>query len=443
MIEALFLVIVFVAVPIWFALAEGPGSMVPNLALAAGLALAAAFALPAGLTAGVLAAPWALMTAFIAIDRLRGLAAGARRPGGVADRIVVDAAVAFLAVGGGAVFVSRLGLQPFGFGEPIVLLTGVHFHVAGFVLPMAGYRLRREWPGRVISTALAALLIGIPTTAIGFLGAAGLNFVGGLLVAGAGFVVGYGHLAIARAHEGSARTLLSVAGLSLLLSMPLAAAWATTSFLAIPFLPIAVMAAAHGGLNVLGFAVPGTLAWRSIDRLDDGRVERVAVPKRALDLSQFDRIDHSDAYRVRVPAGIDVATAARAFLTAPPRWVVALVRLRDRMVTPLRLKAVGWRAPDPSTFSLFAGARGGLFPVIGVEPESVILGEDDRHLDFRIRLDIAGEFLTVSTVVRFHGWLGKLYFRPIQPVHDLIFRATLEQTRRRLFDAAVTRRRAA
>ena len=78
---------------------------------------------------------------------------------------------------------------------------------------------------------------------------AGLNFAGGLLVAGAGLVIGYGHLGIARTHEGSARVLAGVAGLSLLPSMPLAAAWATTSFLAIPFVPIAVMAAAHGGLN--------------------------------------------------------------------------------------------------------------------------------------------------------------------------------------------------
>ena len=72
MIEVLFLVVVLVAVPSWVALARRPGSIVPGLALAAGVALAAAFLLPPGPAAGMLAVPWAVLTALIAIDRSRG-----------------------------------------------------------------------------------------------------------------------------------------------------------------------------------------------------------------------------------------------------------------------------------------------------------------------------------------------------------------------------------
>lgn len=118
-------------------------------------------------------------------------------------------------------------------------------------------------------------------------------------------------------------------------------------------------------------------------------------------------------------------------------------RSRDRIVTPFDLKAVGARASDPSTFALVPGARGGLFPVLRTEPGGVILGDDERHLDFRIWLDVAQGLLTVSTVVRFHGRRGRLYFRPIQPAHDPIFRATLKQTGRLLLDAASNERRAA
>jgi len=37
-----------------------------------------------------------------------------------------------LAVGGAWLVASRLGMRPMGIQEPIVLLTAVHFHYAGF-----------------------------------------------------------------------------------------------------------------------------------------------------------------------------------------------------------------------------------------------------------------------------------------------------------------------
>jgi len=70
----------------------------------------------------------------------------------------------------------------------------------------------------------------------------------------------------------------------------------------------------------------------------------------------------------------------------------------------------------------------GLILVIGTEPGGVILGGDEGHLDFRICLAVGDCSLNVSTLVRFD---------------DLIFQATLEQTRRPLFDAASDERRAA
>ena len=81
--------------------------------------------------------------------------------------------------------------------------------------------------------------------------------------------------------------------------------------------------------------------------------------------------------------------------------------------------------------------------VIRTEPGGVILGDDDRHLDFRIWLDVAEGLLTVSTFVGFYGRPGNLYSRPIRPVGDLIFRATPKRTRRLLLDAAPHERRAA
>jgi hypothetical protein len=44
--------------------------------------------------------------------------------------------------------------------------------------------------------------------------------------------------------------------------MPLAVVWATASWLGVALLSVPVMAATHGALNVVGFAVPAVFAWR-------------------------------------------------------------------------------------------------------------------------------------------------------------------------------------
>jgi hypothetical protein len=254
-IEALFLAaLAFAVVPL---LDRVP----PEAALVAVGLLAVAFLAPTGPVGAALALPWLGVAAAIAIGRGADLSRSTNNRPLALDRLPNAAASAFLLVGAVFAVLSRLGVQPLGIGEPIVLLTAVHFHVAGFVLLTAANRMRPEH--RAAATASTATLIaGIPVTALGFLGLPVAGLVGSLLVAAAGLAVGLLHLAVARAQEGSARALAAVAGTSLVVSMPLAAAWAVTSFAAIPFLPVAAMAATHGTFNAVGFAIPAAWLWR-------------------------------------------------------------------------------------------------------------------------------------------------------------------------------------
>jgi hypothetical protein len=56
----------------------------------------------------------------------------------------------------------------------------------------------------------------------------------------------------------------------------------------------------------------------------------------------------------------------------------------------------------------------------------IILGEDDKHLDFRVSLyldentETNQKQLTISTLVKFNNIFGKLYFMPVLPFHKLI-----------------------
>jgi hypothetical protein len=242
-----------------------PGARVDGprlwIAAAAAVLLAVAMFVPAGPMAGALAVPWMAVAVVLAVSRVPRLWARRSPARAVLDGIAADVACAFLAVGATWAVVSCLGLRPMGFDDRIVLLTAVHFHVAGFVLVLAGELLRRARPIVVTAAGLTALIVGIPMTAAGFLGIAVAGFVGAWLVAGGAFVVGLGHVWAGLRGAGPAAAF---AGISLMLSMTLAAAWATAAWRGVDVLSVPAMAAVHGGLNVLGFALPATIAWRRV-----------------------------------------------------------------------------------------------------------------------------------------------------------------------------------
>ena len=58
-----------------------------------------------------------------------------------------------------------------------------------------------------------------------------------------------------------ARSLARIAGLCLIVSMPMAVIHATGVFVGAAWLDLATMARIHGGLNSLGFGLAAMLAW--------------------------------------------------------------------------------------------------------------------------------------------------------------------------------------
>jgi hypothetical protein len=108
----------------------------------------------------------------------------------------------------------------------------------------------------------------------------------------------------------------------------------------------------------------------------------------------------------------------------PPRWVDALIRLRNLLVTPFGLKTSGEGAPAP-------GGLIGLFPVVSETRERLVAGFNDYHLDFRLVVDVAtaaeGRQIISTTLVRTHNFLGRAYLALIMPFHKLVVRGMMRQ----------------
>jgi len=163
----------------------------------------------------------------------------------------------------------------------------------------------------------------------------------------------------------------------------------------------------------------------------DPTIEDVDLPEGALVLRSFPRIDYADAYRAKLPPGLfkNVDSIARSIAESSPWWVQGLMALRDRMVAIIGLKTSDWHRNNRQEIEFQPGSSVRGFRVYERTQDEILLGEDDRHLDFRVsilkRTEGNNSWVIVSTIVRFNSWLGRAYFVPVKPLHKIIVRAIM------------------
>ncbi len=133
----------------------------------------------------------------------------------------------------------------------------------------------------------------------------------------------------------------------------------------------------------------------------------------------------ADTFRIETDdATLNARQAAERMFSRSPRWIATLMALRNSIVKPFGLKT-------PSHTKTIAANSIGVFPVITETPERVVAGFDDKHLDFRVIVDVSGTApdrqVTATTLVQTHNLLGRVYLAVIMPFHRMIVPAMLRQ----------------
>lgn len=381
-----------VAVPLGLFAEDGPRSSWRDAAiwllLPSSAALLLAVGLPAGWRAALLAVPWAVVTLLLAAHGLSRLLP--RRHHSPAA-LCIDAAYVFIVVGGGWVLLDRAGARPLGYDPLIVQLTAIHFHIAGFALPLLAGLMGRARPGGTPALVSAGVVLGIPLVAGGLVlsqvtGDMRGEWVASWTLALAAAAVGVFQILEARSRTDSTRILLGLSGASLLAGMFLAAAYGYGRAQGLLWPTIADMIPLHGISNALGFAGLGLLA-RALDP-PEATEHRPAPPGRGLwagsavgngwflatgladpslppPSGQLDRLDSLDSTRF---SAAEVHPEVRAFyedtaryeLWVRPRWSllfalparlgVALARRLEQLVLPLD-RAGAWQQVKVRTFA--------------------------------------------------------------------------------------------
>ncbi len=136
--------------------------------------------------------------------------------------------------------------------------------------------------------------------------------------------------------------------------------------------------------------------------------------------------DWGDCYKIEVSTKFDSAhQAAESIIAAFPNWTYPALVFRQLLVSPFGLKG----AHDVSS----KVKKVGIFPIVSEEPERLVAGFDDKHLDFRIVIDLKNEtdsqIVSLATLIKRHNMLGRAYLQAVLPFHRAIIRSTLRRIR--------------
>jgi hypothetical protein len=267
-IEVLFLLGLWMVVPLGADLIKGTSNskssgVLDSVLFAAASLTTASFFLDNRTAAAWFAGSWLLVCAAFAGDGLRRFVISGTNS---FTQFCFAVGEGYLLVAGAWLVASRAGLQLLAFREPIVLLTAVHFHFAGFasaVLAGLTYeRFRESRSKALLRVALLAVVCGPGILGLAFLLGPKVKLVAALLIAVGqlGLASGMVHLGIS-AKNSRGRWLLVVAGASVAAGMILAAVWAIGEYPLQAFVNIRQMAQFHGILNAVGFAACGLMGW--------------------------------------------------------------------------------------------------------------------------------------------------------------------------------------
>jgi hypothetical protein len=240
------------------------------LQLPCALLLGVAFLLPRGMLAAALSLPWSATTGLLALLGLLRLWEHRRDS---LPELCVGLGLVYISIGGLWAVLDRWGARPLQFEPVIVLLTAIHFHYAGFALPVLTGLAMRQVEGPLPRLAGVGVGVAVPLVAVGIT-ATQLNWgpflecASACLLASAGVLAACLYIQLARQPSWPplVRGLWAVSSASLTGSMVLAAAYGVRFYVSIPALDIPWMRAWHGTANALGFALAGLMGWMLAER---------------------------------------------------------------------------------------------------------------------------------------------------------------------------------
>lgn len=131
------------------------------------------------------------------------------------------------------------------------------------------------------------------------------------------------------------------------------------------------------------------------------------------------KIDFSDTFATTNHTNT-IEELSKLIFNTTPKWVAWLFILRNKVVGLFGLKN---EIPSDYHENFEVDGYIGFFKIFSISETEIILGANDKHLDFRaiITKDKALDYnIKVITLVSYNNTFGKIYMTIIKPFHRIV-----------------------
>lgn len=123
----------------------------------------------------------------------------------------------------------------------------------------------------------------------------------------------------------------------------------------------------------------------------------------------------------------NLETVAHLIFGTFPKWVSVLMNIRNTLMKPFGLKVDMPKNPE---VNYTVGSSTGFFKIFDIKDDELLIGADDKHLNFRVSLHNSKEpnyNIKVTTLVEYNNTFGKLYMTIVKPFHRVIVKSMVKR----------------
>jgi len=174
----------------------------------------------------------------------------------------------------------------------------------------------------------------------------------------------------------------------------------------------------------------------------DTKIIEIDFPEQSLLFSGYKKYHYTDCFQGSVfyqGNAITPTQVTNAFFLSIPGFAQVLLSLRNKITSLFGLKPSGDadKINEADSRIYNKGDQLGQLTVFDINPNELVFGMDDKHLDFRgsLLLEHTKDDMlnvTILTVVSCNNWFGRFYFSLIKPLHKVIMKYMLKGALKKL-----------
>ncbi len=123
----------------------------------------------------------------------------------------------------------------------------------------------------------------------------------------------------------------------------------------------------------------------------------------------------------------DMETVTKLVLDNRAKWIDTLLVLRNKIVRFFGLKTT---IPEDYSTDFKVGGYVSFFQIYSITENKIILGANDKHLNFRvvIRNEFSNNYnIKVVTLVEYNNSFGKFYMAIVKPFHKIVLKSMVKK----------------